>query len=235
VLRERLAAAGIDGADVSVGSEATLTITAPPEARPALTVLTQPGHIAFYDWERSVLGPRGEPAPGDSSVTGGPDAGRSAAVTKAEADERAARSPGARVVRAEDGGGWFALGGEPALTDAEIAGAEDMFIQATRHPIVVVDFTAGGRTAFTELTRELAHRGSEQAAGGQDDLAATQHLAIVIDDRIVAVPFIDFRMAPDGIDGSEGAQISGNLTRETARQIAAVLDTGPLPAALSSP
>jgi preprotein translocase subunit SecD len=58
-------------------------------------------------------------------------------------------------VRAESGDGWFALGGEPALTDADIAGAED-------------------------------------------------------------------------------AQISGNLTEETARQTASILDSGPLPGMLTS-
>lgn len=232
VLRERLAAAGVDGADVTV-SGGSLTITAPPDAREAVTSLTQPGRVAFYDWERSVLGPRGEPAPEDSSTTGGPDAGRGAAVTKAEAEARAAAAPDGRVVRAENGGGWFALGGEPALTDADVAGAESMVIQATQHPIVVVELTADGRAAFTELTRELAHRGARLGGPGSG-IEATQHLAIVIDDQIVAVPFIDFRAAPNGIDGADGAQISGNLTEETARQMASVLDSGPLPGALTS-
>jgi preprotein translocase subunit SecD len=231
VLRERLAAAGVDGR-VSVSSGATVTVDAPREA---VAALARPGRVAFYDWERSVLGPRGEPAPGDPGVTGGPDAGRSAAVTRAEAEARAARQPGARVVRAEDGEGWFALGGEPALTDADIAGADAIEIQATGHPIVVVDLTAPGQAAFTDLTRELARRGSERAAGGADDGEATQHLAVVIDDRIVALPFIDFHTAPEGIDGSEGAQIAGNLTMESARRLAAVLSTGPLPGTLSEP
>ena len=63
-----------------------------------------------------------------------------------------------------------------------------------------------------------------------------QHFAIVIDDRIVSVPYLNFR---DGAgrdrrrDG--GAQIQGGLTPETARQTAAILSTGPLPAALVSP
>ena len=45
-----------------------------------------------------------------------------------------------------------------------------------------------------------------------------QHLAIVIDDRIVAVPFVDFREAPVGIDSAGGAQITGGLTPETTRR-----------------
>ena len=232
VLRERFAAAGVDGADVTV-SGGSLTITAAPGAREAVTALTQPGRVAFYDRERSVLGPRGEPALEDPSTTGGPDAGRGAAVTKAEAETRAAAAPGGRVVRAENGDGWFALGGEPPLTDTDIAGADSMVIQATQHPIVVVELTADGQAAFTELTREVAQRGARLAGPGSG-IEATQHLAIVIDDQIVAVPFIDFRLAPNGIDGSEGAQISGNLTEETARWMAGVLDSGPLPGALTN-
>jgi preprotein translocase subunit SecD len=226
VLRERLAAAGIEGAEVSVAG-ARLTIAAPAADRAAVAALTQPGRVAFYDWEGSVLGPDGKPAPRDPSVTGGVDAGRGAAVSRSEAESR-----GGRVVRAEDGSGWFALGGEPALTDADIARAIPSTDPAIEEPIVALEFTATGQSAFTELTRELAHRGARLAAPGSG-LEAVQHLAIVIDDRTVSVPFIDFRVAPEGIDGAVGAQIQGGLTPETARQTAAVLDTGPLPGELT--
>jgi preprotein translocase subunit SecD len=232
VLRERLAAAGVAGAAVSVAGD-SLTITAPPAAHDAVTALIQPGHVGFYDWERSVLGPGGKPAPTDPETTGNPDAGRGAAVTKAEAEARAAAAPDGRVVRAENGDGWFALGGGPALTDADVDSADSMVIQATQHPIVVVELTPQGQAAFAELTRELAHRGASLAEPGSG-IEANQHLAIVIDDRIVAVPFIDFHVAPNGIDGAEGAQISGNLTEETARQMASILDSGPLPGTLTS-
>ena len=140
-------------------------------------------------------------------------------------------------MRAEAGrsDGWFALGGEPALTDADIAGAEPTVDRTTQEPAVMVELTAGGHAAFADLTRDLARRGAERVGAGADDLEAMQHLAIVIDDRIVAVPFINFREAPDGIDGAGGAQITGGLTPETARQTAAIVSTGPLPAALVSP
>lgn len=237
VMRERLAAAGVDDAGVSVSSSGGLTVTAPAADRDAVTALAQTGRIAFYDWERSVLGPDGASAPADPSVTGGPDAGGGAAITRAEAEARANRSPGGRVVRAEAGrsDGWFALGGEPALTDADIAGAAPIVDPAMQEPAVAVEFTAAGQAAFTDLTREVARRGKERAAAGVDDLEAMQHFAVVIDDRIVSVPFINFRVVPDGIDGADGAQIAGRLTPETARQSAAIVSTGPLPAALVSP
>jgi preprotein translocase subunit SecD len=111
---------------------------------------------------------------------------------------------GGRVVRTLSGAPerWYALGGEPAVT---------------------LDFTQEGKAAFSSLTRELARRGAERGA--------RQHLAIVLDDRIVAVPFIDYRESPEGIDGP-GALISGGLSPESVRRIAAILDSGPLPADL---
>jgi preprotein translocase subunit SecD len=236
VMRDRLAAAGIDDARVSVSSTG-LTISAPAADRDAVTALTQRGSVAFYDWERSVLGPDGAPAPADPSVTGGPDAGRAAAVTRAEAEARATEAPGGRVVRAEGGAPdrWFALGGDPALTNADIASAEPSVDPSTQEPVAVVEFTADGHAAFSDLTRDVARRGAARAEAGTDELEAMQHIAMVIDDRIANVPYINFRVVPNGIDGAEGAQIVGGMTPEAARQTAAVINSGPLPAALVSP
>jgi hypothetical protein len=61
----------------------------------------------------------------------------------------------------------------------------------------------------------------------------------VIDDQIFAMPFMDFdfRPSPDAINGSTRAQIQiqEGLTPQVARRIAAILTTGPLPAALFDP
>lgn len=73
-------------------------------------------------------------------------------------------------------------------------------------------------------TRELARRGKARG-----DL---QHLAIVLDGRVLSLPFVDHRQAPDGIDGRRGMQISGNLTPDDARRIATLLSAGPLGAKL---
>jgi hypothetical protein len=234
VMRERLAAVGIRGAGVSA-TGGSLAITAPPSARAEVAALTQSGRFAIYDWERSVLGPKGAAAPDDASVTGAPGAGQSAATSKAEAEKRAARRPNGQAVRAPSGAtdGWFALGGKPALTNADIERAHADVDPTSREPIVVLDLTADGQEAFGSLTRELARRGGANATPGSG-LDAAQHLAIVVDDRIVSVPFIDFRQAPDGIDGAAAVQISGGLTPETARQLAALLSAGPLAAPLEA-
>jgi preprotein translocase subunit SecD len=55
----------------------------------------------------------------------------------------------------------------------------------------------------------------------------------VIDDRIVSAPFVDYRQVPNGMNGSNGGQIQGGLTDQTAHQTAALLSAGPLPAELS--
>ena len=235
VLRARLSAMAIDDADVSVASGgASLVVTAPAAVHADVAALTQRGRVAFYDWERSVLGPRGRPAPADERVTGGPDAGRGAGLTRAEAESRAAKADGGRVVSGLGAGEerWFALGGEPALTDMDIERASAGFDGVTQEATVDLEFTGPGQTAFTALTRDVAHRGSVRAADGVDPMRANQHFAIVIDDRIVAVPFIDSQVSPDGIDGAGGAHVQGDLARQDARRLAAILDIGPLPAAL---
>ena len=235
VMRERLEAAGVPGAGVSVSSSESLTITAPERAREDVTALAKRGRLAIYDWERSVLGPRGAPDATDTDVTGGPDAARAAAITRAEAEARVARRPrGGHVVRALSVApeGWFALGAGPAISNADIERAARAVDPVYRDPIVTLDFTARGQTAFTTLTRELARRGAARAGDGVGRLEALQHFVIVLDDQIVSAPFIDFRHAPDGIDGASGAQIQGDLTSQTARRIAALLSAGPLAADL---
>ena len=133
VMRERLAAAGVRDAHVSVSQGGTLALTVPTAARADVAALVHSGRFAVYDWERSVLGPRSAPAPRDESVTGGADAGRNAATTKSVAEARAAGAPGGTAVRALSVApdGWFALAGPPALTNADIQSARPDVDEAT--------------------------------------------------------------------------------------------------------
>ena len=227
ILRERLNAAVI-AAEVTAG-DSTLTITAPDSARAAVTALTAPGRFAIYDWERSVLGPDGRPAPTDPAVTGGRDTSHAAALTEAEARSRAAKSPGARALEGDRG--WFALGGDAALTNADVVSPRAGEDSLGGGPVVAFDLTPPGQQAFATLTRELAHRGADQAGTG-DPLETSQHLALVLDDRIVSTPYINWQEVPDGIDGADGAQMSDLETAEQARLTAALLSTGPLPGTL---
>ena len=67
---------------------------------------------------------------------------------------------------------------------------------------------------------------------GQSAADANQHFVIVVDDAIVSTPFIDFRINPNGIDGSAGSLISGGFTNLSARSLAVLLDGEPLPVSL---
>lgn len=221
-LRARFAAAGLEDVTVTV-SGGTLTITAPEAAQAEVQALSQPGRFGIYDWEQSVLGPDGRPAPEDPEVTGGIDAGRAAAITQAEARERGG-------LAVHDGERWFALGGTPALTNADVEGATAAIDPWADGPTVRVDLTEPGERAFRDLTRELSQRGADLAV--DHNFTENQHLALVLDDRLLSVPFINWREAPDGLDGAQGAQIMASSPRD-GELIAAILDAGPLPGTLS--
>jgi SecD/SecF fusion protein len=280
VLRARIAAAGITDARVSVAN-GRISVDAGAADRATIAALATPGTLGIYDWEESVLGPDGRPAPGDDSVTGGPGAGQEGSVPRYEAVLRAAKAQGTRgapsywllddtareviagpqwsrdaltgggsapegarvaevpggvrVVQAErtpPAGGWYAIADDAALGNADVADARAAIDPATQEPIVAFDFTAAGQRAFSELTREIAHRGADAQRPGEDPIRAAQHLAFVLDDRLVGVPFIDHQEVPDGIDGSTGAQISGGLSSQGAERIAIILNTGPMPVTL---
>lgn len=234
VLRERFAAAGIRGATFTADGD-RIGIDAGSTSPGVVAALTVPGQLRIFDWEASVLGPSGRPEPGDSGVTGGQYAGTGGAVSRAEATRRAARAdrPSARIMRAgATAGRWYALDVRFAIDNADIASPRAQRDPATGEPIVAFEFDALGQRMFSRLTREVARRGADGALPGQNPIAAAQHIAIVLDDRIVSTPFIDFQQVPDGLDGRDGAQIQGGLTTDGARRIAAILDSGPLPGTL---
>jgi len=175
------------------------------------------------------------------------------AVTKAEALEAVPKAmrekakvyevkPNTAIVRMEDPDpdskgkpdAWFVLQDDVALQGQEIKNPEQQFNQGAGGdgaPNVTFEFTDKGRKLWQEVTREIADRGSRNAflLPGQTADDANQHFAIVLDDELVSVPFIDYRANPDGIDGRTGSQIEGGFTIKSAQQLANVLKTGALP------
>ena len=304
ILCARLARVEVDHRVAAAAAGGTLTVDVPRAARLSERAgsagLFGVGRLAIYDWEANVIGPDGAPAPGDPSVTGGPEAGHSSALSLYDALRRAARRPAtveadnsragsvfyaadpntrqvfpqstaplqgaatrsaalaavpggvgdrARVYEVKpdtvivdavglntgaSAGAWYVLRDDVALRGAQIVNPEQRHDEgpgATGEPVVRFEFTAAGRAPWQGLTRELADRGS-RSAGQRSDGAANQHFAIVLDDMLVSVPAVDFRMNPGGIDPRTGAQISGGLTIAAARQLAALLAGDPLPAPL---
>jgi SecD/SecF fusion protein len=118
----------------------------------------------------------------------------------------------------------------PALSGTDIRNPEQTFNQqGGNEPIVQFDFTDRGRAAFQRITREIAQRGQDNALPGSDPTQASQHFAIVLDNELVSAPYINYLEYPDGIDGTNGAEISGSFTIQSAQDLAKILEIGALP------
>jgi SecD/SecF fusion protein len=143
-------------------------------------------------------------------------------------DEKAAAN--ADGVEPPDPDRWWVLRDDPALSGTDIRNPEQNFDQQSgNEPIVTFDFTDRGRKAFQDTTRAIAIRGQDNAPPGSDPVAASHHFAIALDNELVSTPFINYRENPDGIDGTNGAQISGGFTITSAQDLAKILKIGALP------
>ena len=177
---------------------------------------------------------------------------RYGAATRAEALEPVPRAqretvkvyevkPNTVIVRAEQApdvkektDSWFVLEDDVALRGKEVKNPEQQFNNGTGGdgtPNVTFEFTENGRKQWQKVTREIADRGSRSVGllPGQTAEDANQHFAIVLDDQLVSIPYIDFRRNSDGIDGRQGSQIEGGFTIKSAQELANVLKTGALP------
>jgi SecD/SecF fusion protein len=128
--------------------------------------------------------------------------------------------------------GWFAIKDEPALSGNDISEPEAKTGQLGE-PIVTFSFSGSGQEAFHEVTRKIAQRGQAQAIGplsAEEAGARSGHFAVVLDNEVQSRPIINFAENPDGIDGREGAQISGGFNSlEEAQELATTLQIGALP------
>jgi SecD/SecF fusion protein len=143
---------------------------------------------------------------------------------------RMEQDPGVKVKTDE----WFVLQDDVALQGKEVKNPKQAFSSGSGgdgSPNVTFDFTDKGRKIWQKVTRELADRGSRSVGllPGQTAADANQHFAIVLDDQLVSVPYVDFRKNADGIDGRTGNEIQGGFTIQSAQELANVLKTGALP------
>ena len=132
----------------------------------------------------------------------------------------------------------YVLEDRPALSGTDITNPKQNFDPVTNQPNVTFDFTDKGQSAFQEITRKIAQRGAATAAAGAGTSAAgaeqySQHFGVVLDNQVVTLPIINFFENPDGIDGRNGAQISGNFTIGSAQDLAHFLEIGALPVKLA--
>src|SRR4249919_1026650 len=107
------------------------------------------------------------------------------------------------------------------VTGNEISSAK-ADIDQSGNPIGSLSYKNGGDQDFTDITRQIA----------QEGLAAQRSLlnAIVVDNKLVAAPTVDFNQFPTGIDAtlSGGSEITGVSSSE-AKRIALEITSGTLP------
>ena len=132
--------------------------------------------------------------------------------------------------KAPDPDRWWLVSDNPGLSGTDIKNPKQTTdSQAGNEPIVTFAFTKTGRTAFHNVTRQIAERGVDNSLPGDNPVLTSQHFAIVLDNELVSAPSIDYVEYPDGIDGSTGAQISGSFTIDSAQDLAKILEIGALP------
>ncbi len=121
---------------------------------------------------------------------------------------------------------FFVLKDNIALRGNEITNPQQSSDPNTGQPDVTFGFTSKGKSAFQNTTAAIARRGSLVSGLGQ---SLNQHFAVALDNTLITVPYIDYKQYPDGINGDNGADISGNFTISSAQDLANELRLGALP------
>jgi SecD/SecF fusion protein len=131
---------------------------------------------------------------------------------------------------------WYVLNDDPVLTGSDITNPAQSFDEGaggTGAPNVTFGFTSHGKGIFERVTKEIAHRGQEAQLPGVSKEAALQHFAVVLDGQLITTPSIDYTKYPEGIDSSNGSEISGGFTITSAQNLANELQSGALPIKLA--
>jgi hypothetical protein len=253
ILGERLRAVFPEVTVTREGEQIVIDLpNAPPGARSEILALVPPGILGFGDWERDAVTPNGktvasqlkarnpaalEISQGTGTVApGGPGAG---CLSRAQALALSSTVPGSVVLRAVGAGAGRAAQGDdfyvlkdvPALSNSAITKPRADVDPNTHEPIVTFDLTPAGKRAFHALTATIARRGALVSSPGQ---TFNQHFVIALDNTLLTVPYIDYKQYPDGINGDRGADISGNFSTQSAKNLAILLRYGPLPVSLTA-
>jgi SecD/SecF fusion protein len=121
---------------------------------------------------------------------------------------------------------FYVLRDNVALRGSEITNPQQSNDPNTGEPDVTFGFTGKGKQAFQNTTAAIARRGSLVSGLGQ---SLNQHFAVALDNELITVPFIDYKQYPDGINGDNGADISGSFSISSAQDLANELRLGALP------
>src|SRR5439155_1341164 len=127
---------------------------------------------------------------------------------------------------------WYVLNDNAVVTGAEITHPQQSFNEGNGgngEPNVNFGFTSFGKKVFERVTKQIAHRGQEAQLPGVPKEVALQHFAVVLDGQLITVPSIDYTQYPEGIDATNGSEISGSFTITSAQELASELQSGALP------
>ncbi len=318
--RRRLSQLGKAGTVHASGGRLIVTV-----GRPVTASLGEGGtaQLYFYEWEPNVIGPTGQPAPTEPTVTVGGNAGASQfGLPEYQAILRAAKRP--PILRANDTtwstgctsaqvndclyGSWYliaahekvlcpgnkntcppaeteanlyadnykppagvaakalrvnpgtvlvrarpvenaqgkvtnrspnsfyVLNDNPVLSGADITHPQQGFQEGNGGkglPNVNFGFTPHGKTVFEKVTRAIAHRGQEAQLPGISKEASIQHFAVALDGELITTPSIDYTKYPEGIDATNGSEITGGFTITSAHELAEELAAATLPVRLT--
>ncbi|MGN6187843.1 MAG: protein translocase subunit SecD [Conexibacter sp.] len=145
--------------------------------------------------------------------------------------EAAARTAKDQVAPNDPRARFYVLRDRVALSGKDIKDPQQGFNELNQ-PDVEFRFTDAGKTAFHNVTRTIAERGTELRLPGTDPRAVLQHFAVALDGRLISVASIDPQQLPDGIDGQNGAVIEGGFTIQSAQDLANLIKLGALPIGL---
>jgi SecD/SecF fusion protein len=145
---------------------------------------------------------------------------------------RPVESPKTGKVTQQSPNSFYVVNDEPVLLGSDITNPQQGFDEGgggTGSPNVNFGFTSHGKQVFQRVTKEIAHRGQETQLPGVPKEAAQQHFAVALDGQLITAPSIDYTQYPEGIESSQGSQISGGFTLTSAQALANELQSGALP------
>jgi SecD/SecF fusion protein len=137
-----------------------------------------------------------------------------------------------KVVKAEPNR-FYVLRDDPVLSGSDITSPREESENGSGQPVVAFGFSGSAGSRFERVTRKIAKRGEEAALPGITHANALQHFAIVLDEQVITAPSVDYKLYPEGIDPTNGSQISGGFTLTSASNLANELQSGALPIKLT--
>ncbi len=132
-------------------------------------------------------------------------------------------NPDAQIVSCDSSGNKYALD-VAKVPGTQISRAVAALSTTSSQWDVTLTLKSAGATAFTNLTSELVAKYLSGAGAGNQDDFWLDTIAVVLDGNVISAPETAGPI-PGGV-----VQIVGNFTRAQAEELAAQLQSGPLPA-----